>query len=77
MTYQGHKNYNHWNVSLYIFNEYALYQEACRLCRRYTKQEAAAHLLSYCIDLFGDRTPDGAKWSYSSVRAALAGYDWR
>ena len=76
MTYQGHKNYVHWNVSLYIFNEYALYQEACMLCKRYSKQEAAAHILQVCRMWSGDLTPDGAKWSYSAVRAAIAGNDW-
>ena len=77
MKYNGHKNYNHWNVSLYILNEYCLYLEACRLCKYHTKQEAAVYLLQYCIDLFGSSTPDGVKWSYSSVRAALAGSDWK
>ena len=25
MTYQGHKNWNHWSVALWLFNEYDLY----------------------------------------------------
>lgn len=30
-TYNGHKNYSCWNVSLYIDNEYELYKELQRL----------------------------------------------
>jgi hypothetical protein len=74
--YNGHKNYNHWNVSLYIFNEYPLYIEAVRLVKLFTKDRAAHYLLDYCIELYGDTTPDGVKWTYSSVRATIAGYDW-
>lgn len=26
MTYNGHKDYEHWNVSLWLYNDYDLYQ---------------------------------------------------
>ena len=41
-TYNGHKNWNHWNVSLWINNDYGLYETAryCVSCTN-TKDEAA------------------------------------
>jgi ABC-type glycerol-3-phosphate transport system substrate-binding protein len=68
--YNGHKNWNHWNVSLWINNEEWMY----RLALNYidadgSKDAAARHLL----ETLPEKTPDGAPYSYSSVRAALVG----
>lgn len=67
-TYNGHKNRNHWNVALWINNDEGLYNLA-RECvsRTKTKNEAARRLLSE----LPTHTPDGAPYSFSSVRAAL------
>ncbi len=67
--YQGHKNWNHWNVSLWLMNEEPLYrlcQHACRVKR--TKDDAARYLL----DMLPPNTPDGAPYTFTSVRAAIA-----
>jgi hypothetical protein len=70
MTYNGHKNWNHWNVSLWINNDEGLYSLARQHVRRCkTKDEAARALLQ---DLPA-KTPDGAIYSKTAVRAALVG----
>lgn len=67
--YNGHKNWNHWNVSLWINNDEGLYRMALSLVRRMNKNDAAKRLLS----ILDDKTPDGAPYSFSSVRSALVG----
>ena len=67
MTYNGHKNWNHWNVSLWINNDEGLYNLAREYARRSDRERAVAQLLE---DL-PTHTPDGAPYTASSVRAAL------
>ena len=69
MSYLGHKNWNHWNVSLWLFNEESLYRLTQNLLSRNTKDEAARLLLSQ----LPSHTPDGAPYTFSSIRAALVG----
>ena len=71
--YNGYKNWNHWNVSLWINNDEGLYRQASYLCRLHTKDEAAKLMHSSLKDLGVVKTPDGALYSVSSIRAALAG----
>ena len=68
--YNGHKNWNHWNVSLWINNDEGLYHMARHYVDHYTLDTAAECLLS---DLQGQKTPDGAPYTYSSIRAAISG----
>lgn len=75
-TYQGHKNWNHWNVSLWINNDEGLYDLARQAIRdaqtRTTSSRAKA--VQYFLDAVGaTHTPDGAPYSASSVRAAMVG----
>ena len=67
--HNGHKNWNHWNVSLWINNEEPLYRIACDLRKNHSAQEAARLMLDY----LPARTPDGAPYSLASVRAAMVG----
>lgn len=67
--YNGHKNWNHWNVSLWINNDEFLYRRAVHLCHTVGKAEAAEMLLRE----LPDATPDGAPYSKSAVRAAMVG----
>ena len=81
MTYQGHKNYNHWNVSLYMANDYPLYQlaNACvNDCD--TLDQAADEFMSLVQGFVSDGvemrdghafTADGVKFTKTTVRAAL------
>jgi hypothetical protein len=69
-TYQGHKNWDHWNVSLWIFNDEGLYSLA-RLARSAcpTLDRATERFIAHAG---ATHTPDGAKYTKSAVRAALA-----
>jgi hypothetical protein len=68
-TYNGHKNWNHWNVSLWIYNDEGLYELAREARMRGTTVQRAAE---YFIENIRDtHTPDGARYSVSAVRAAI------
>ena len=71
-TYNGHKNWNHWNVSLWIGNDEGLYQmtkDYVRRCR--TLNEAAIAILEDLHERGITHTPDGAKYTKTSIRAAI------
>jgi hypothetical protein len=71
--FNGHKNWNHWNVSLWINNDEWLYRQAVAFQRRRTKDEAARDLMDYLREMGQTETPDGAPYSFSSIRAAMVG----
>lgn len=65
MTYNGHKNWNHWNVSLWINNDEGLYRLArdhVRNCSG-TRDKAAQNMMDELSDLGITKTPDGAPYS--------------
>lgn len=73
-TYQGHKNWNYWNVSLWIANDEPLYRIALRCIHRSRGLNAAAEYMMSELTILGHSvTPDGAPYTKSSVRAALKG----
>lgn len=70
--YNGHKNWNHWNVSLWLNNDESLYrmmQWAINANRGKRGGKSAAAYSLLC--LLPERTPDGAPYSLSSVVAAM------
>ncbi len=67
MAYNGHRNWNHWNVALWIANDENLYRLARAYSHTYGKDEAARRL----VDLLPAKTPDGAPYSTTAIRAAL------
>jgi len=67
--YNGYKNWNQWNVSLWINNDEIWYREAIRACRKMQRNEAAEYLLS----VYPAKTPDGAVFNKASILAALVG----
>ena len=70
--YNGHKNWNHWNVSLWLHNDEALYRAMVAAVREHrTKDNAARALLAE----LPNKTPDGAPYTFSSVRAAMVGIE--
>ena len=72
--FNGHKNWNHWNVSLWINNDEGLYNLARQMVRRYKGGGGLKCAAEAFIHYVGsDKTPDGAPYSISSVRAAMRG----
>lgn len=73
--YQGHKNWNHWNVSLWINNDEGLYRMALDNIQWRPKQrnKAAQAMLDQLADCGMTHTPDGAPYSVSSIRTAMVG----
>lgn len=73
-SYNGHKNYNHWNVSLWINNDEGLYNDVrCFIDHYGNKDEAAKSWVKTMQDCGMPTTPDGVAYSVSSVRAAMVG----
>lgn len=70
-TYNGHKNWNHWNVSLWISNDEGLYRMALGALNQYPRDRARA--ARSLLDMLPAHTPDGAPYTATSVRAALSG----
>jgi len=72
--YQGHKNWNHWNVSLWISNDEGLYRMAKECIRSAGNLDKAARDMHALLNAYGKaKTPDGAPYSLSAIRAALRG----
>lgn len=73
--YNGHKNWNHWNVSLWINNDEGLYNMARDYLRssRYTREQAAEAMLDALSEIGITHTPDGAPYSKTTIRAAMRG----
>ena len=71
--YNGHKNYNYWNVSLWIHNDEGLYKLAkgCVLMGGRNKTNAAELFLQAMKMQDMPMTPDGVKWSVASVKSAM------
>lgn len=69
-TYNGHRSWNAWNVSLWINNDEALYRRALELIRQNGKPRAAFWMAK---ELAGQTTPDGARYNVTCIRAAMRG----
>ena len=64
-TFNGWTNYETWNVSLYINNEYGMYMTALDWVkdRQWYKQSVDYDVFRHTLtELFGDKTPDGVSW---------------
>ena len=80
MGYNGHKNWNHWNVSLWLFNDEGLYNLMSECVRRAPTLDVAARNLLHLIagnaaEWRYPVTPDGAPYTFTSIRAALVGWE--
>lgn len=72
--YNGHKNWNHWNVSLWINNDEGLYRLAKSSIRNMGRKDWAADAMLKELHLCGiHETPDGAPYTKTTIRAAMAG----
>ena len=66
--YNGHKNRNYWNVSLWFNNDYELYTDAVNLIKT-EGLNTAVKFMSYNLD--GKQTPDGELYSFGAIEAAM------
>lgn len=73
--YNGHKNWTHWNVSLWINNDDGLYLHARELLRgdKLPRKVAAKRMLQNLHDMRITHTPDGARYSAASIYSAMKG----
>ncbi len=68
--YQGHRSKAAWNVALWIGNDEPLYRTAIEYKRKFGG--AAARKL---LAILPERTPDGYRYTLTSVREALVGLE--
>lgn len=73
-SYNGHKNYNAWNVSLWINNDEGLYNMAKNYIEDYANREVAAEQMAQALIENGcAQTPDGVKYTKTNIRLAMVG----
>ena len=73
--FNGHRNWNHWNVSLWLNNDEGLYRLMMHcISNETTKDKAARTMLAILKEDGLFETPDGAPYSISSIRAAMVDY---
>jgi hypothetical protein len=70
-TYNGHKNWNYWNVSLWLTGDEELYRQVEQTLSGLSSLDAVARALA--AQLKGKSTPDGAPYTFTSIRAAIRG----
>lgn len=69
--YNGHRSWRAWNVSLWFNNDERLYATMQRAICSHPNKDAAARYLARVLE--GNRTPDGAPYTYSTIRLAMRG----
>ena len=67
--YNGWKNRQTWNVSMWLNNDYGLYMAAVQFMEKRKHPKANKHYLRFIKDqgLADERTPDRIKWLSNSL----------
>ena len=74
--FNGHPNWNQWNVSLWINNDEGLYDMARECVKRArTRHDAALQMIESLRECGFTETPDGAKYSLVAIRHAMQGME--
>lgn len=66
--YNGHKDWAHWNVALWLFNEEPSYRMVIDEIKRSKTIEDAAETILHRVP---KSTPDGAEYTYDNILAAI------
>lgn len=66
-AYNGHRSWNAWNVSLWLYNDSDWYNEWCWMPEHFTLNKAINKLMQ----ALPTRTPDGAAFNRLSVKLAI------
>lgn len=75
-TYNGHRNWNHWNVSLWLNNDEHLWREMIHFISYAKRKADAARMMLDSLRSTGiTHTPDGAPYSASAIYHAMAGWE--
>jgi hypothetical protein len=72
MTYNGFKNYETWNVVLWINNDEGLYN----LARRCSSYDEFVDCMKDLGSEIGYQTPDGVAWNDSGIDRDSVNRDW-
>jgi hypothetical protein len=77
-TYNGHKNWNFWNVSLWVNNDEGLYSMVKDAIASTNNREEAARVLMNTLrteqGTVMPETPDGAPYTRAALKAAMVGF---
>ena len=72
-SFNGHKDWNHWNVALRLFNDEPNYRWMQHCVASTLTLDSAARLM---VDQMQEKqTPDGAPYNFSTFRAAIDGWE--
>jgi len=71
-TYNGHRSWNAWNVSLWINNDEPMYLRAVEMVKKYGRRGASYRLST---EWGGMKTPDGARFNRTCIYEAIEGYN--
>lgn len=75
-TYNGHRNWNHWNVSLWLNNDERLWREMIHFIGYAKRKADAARMMLDSLRSAGaTHTPDGAPYSKTTILAAMRGWE--
>jgi aspartate/methionine/tyrosine aminotransferase len=75
MSYQGHASWAQWNVSLWVNNDQGLYTMAKRYAKYQPRRDAAKQFLKDLNDSQVFKTPDGARYTVTSLIKAMRGIE--
>jgi len=72
--YNGYEARNAWNVSLWLNNDEGLYNLMRHHIRRSkTRDQAAVNMLADLNDMGYIETPDGCRYTKTSIKGAMVG----
>jgi len=66
-TYNGHRSWNAWNVSLWLNGDEDFYHDWCWMPEHFSLKTAVNKLM----EELPEKTPDGAVFNWLSVKLAI------